>query len=96
MEKIVIVKWTVKDSEALRILELLPELAEKTRSEQGNISYAIYQAENDPREFILHEHYADPAAADFHRQSEHYKRIVVKEIMPHLEVREVMSVKRLL
>jgi len=65
-------------------------------TEKSNISYTIYQAENDPRELILHEQYVDAAAAEAHRQSEHYKRIVVNEIIPHLEVRAVISVKKLL
>ncbi len=52
MEKIVIAKWKIKESEASRILKMLPELAEKTRSENGNISYTIYQSENDPHELM--------------------------------------------
>ncbi|MBD2593304.1 antibiotic biosynthesis monooxygenase [Nostoc sp. MBR 210] len=95
MEKIIIVKWRIKESETSRILKLLPELAEKTRSEEGNISYMIYQSENDPCELILCEHYTDTTAAESHRQSEHYKRIVAEEIIPYLESREVISVKKL-
>ncbi|MFN6498058.1 MAG: putative quinol monooxygenase [Nostoc sp. DedQUE01] len=95
MEKIVIVKWKLKESEVSRILKMLPELAEKTRNEEGNISYTIYQSESDPRELILHEHYVDDNAAETHKQSQHYKRIVVNEIIPHLEVREVILVKKL-
>lgn len=92
---IVIVKWKIKESETSRILALLPELAEKTRSEPGNVSYVIYQSDGSPRELILHEEYVDAAAADAHRQSEHYRRIVRDEIIPHLEVREVAVVKKL-
>jgi quinol monooxygenase YgiN len=95
MEKIVIVKWRIKESETSRILKLLPELTEKTRSEEGNISYTIYQSESDPCELILCEHYTDADAAESHRQSEHYKRIVAEKIIPHLEVREVIWVKQL-
>lgn len=96
MKKIVIVKCRVKDSGVPRILELLPELAEQIGSKQGNVSYTDSQSESGRLDQILHEHYADAAAAHSHRQSEHYKRIVVKGIIPHLEVREVMSVKKLL
>jgi len=95
MERTVIVKWRVKESDVDRILAMLPELAEKTRSEKGNISYTIYQSESDPRELILYEQYVDAEAADAHRQSEHYKRIVLGEIIPQLEVREVAVVKKL-
>jgi len=63
MEKIVIVKWKLKELEASRILKMLPELAEKIRNEKGNLSYTIYQSESDPRELILHEHYVDASAA---------------------------------
>lgn len=92
---IVIVKWKIAESETSRILALLPELAEKTRAEPGNVSYAIYQSERSPQELILHEEYVDAAAAEAHRRSEHYERIVVDEIIPHLEVREVAVVKKL-
>lgn len=95
MEKIVIVKWRIKESETSRILKLLPELAEKTKSEEGNISYTIYQSESDPCELILCEHYTNTAAAESHKRSEHYKRIVAEEIIPHLEAREVILVKKL-
>ncbi|BBO33151.1 putative quinol monooxygenase [Lacipirellula parvula] len=94
MEKIVIVKWRIKQSEAPRLLKLLPELAERTRAEAGNVSYAVYQSEQDPCELLLHEHYVDAAAAEAHKQSEHYQRIVVNEIIPHLELREVALVTR--
>lgn len=95
MEKIVIVKWKIKESETSRILKLLPELAEKTRAEEGNISYTIYQSESDPCELILCEHYTDATAAETHKLSEHYQRIVAEAIIPHLEDREVIAVKQL-
>lgn len=95
MEKTLIVKWRLKESEVSRILAMLPELAEKTRNERGNTFYTIYQSESDPREIILHEQYVDAAAAEMHRQSEHYRRIVEGEIIPHLELREVTVVKNL-
>lgn len=95
MKREVIVKWKIKASETARVLELLPELAAKSRSEAGNISYAVYQSETDPNELILHECYADAAAAEAHRNSEHYQKIVAAEVLPHLEVREVTFVRQL-
>ncbi len=95
MEKELIVRWKIKETETARILELLPELAGKTRREPGNRLYAIYQSESDPNEFILHERYADEQAAEAHRHSEHYQRIVAGEVIPNLEVREVTRVKKL-
>lgn len=96
MERELIVKWKIKESETVRILELLPTLAEKTKEEKGNLFYAIYQSENDPNELLLQERYADVEAVEAHKNSEHYQKIVVDEIIPHLEIREVTIVKRLL
>ncbi|MFN6483905.1 MAG: putative quinol monooxygenase [Nostoc sp. DedQUE03] len=95
MEQILIVKWKIKESETSRILKLLPELAEKTRSEEGNTSYTIYQSQSDRSELILCEHYTDAAAAEAHRRSKHYQSIVAEAIIPHLESREVIAVKQL-
>lgn len=95
MKKTVIVKWRIKEPETIRILKMLPELVEKSRGEPGTVSFTIYQSENDPNEFILHEEYIDSAAAETHRQSDHYQRIVANQIIPHLALREVMPVKKL-
>jgi len=53
MKKTIIVIWKIKESETIRILKMLPELAEKSRKEKGNITYAIYQSEHDPNELFL-------------------------------------------
>jgi quinol monooxygenase YgiN len=96
MEKEVIVKWKIRASETPEILKLLPELAEETKKEAGNLYYAIYQSEEDPNELILHERYIDAEAQDAHRNSRHYQSIVVDKIMPYLEGREVHVVKKLI
>jgi len=95
MKRTIIVKWKIKEPETAGILKLLPELAAKSRNEEGNLSYSIYQSENDPNELFLQEQYTDAAAAEAHKQSEHYQRIVVNQIVPHLAVREVTIVKEL-
>jgi len=90
-----IVKWRVKESELSRILALLPELAGKSKEEEGNLLYSVYQSESDGSELILHERYRDAEAVETHKSSEHYQRIVVKEILPHLVIREVVRVRKL-
>jgi autoinducer 2-degrading protein len=95
MEKELIVKWKIRETETAAVLELLPELAAQTKKEQGNIAYAIYQSEKDPNEIILHERYIDEEALEAHKNSEHYQAIVAGKIIPHLEVREVLFVKQL-
>lgn len=96
MKKELFVKWKIKSTETERILKLLPALAEQTKNEKGNLSYSIYQSTTDPNEFILHECYEDEEAADAHKNSRHYQEIVVAEIIPNLEIREVTIVKKFL
>ena len=95
MPKTFIARWRIKASELSRLVAMLPELAEKTRGEPGNLLYTVYQSTSDPRDIFIHEQYADEAAADAHRQSEHYQRIVTGEIVPHLELRDVVVVNQL-
>jgi len=95
MEKELIVKWKIKETETANVLELLAELADQTKKEKGNLAYAIYQSEKDPNEVILHERYADEEALEAHKNSDHYQTIVAGKIIPHLEVREILFVKQL-
>ena len=95
MEKELIVKWRIKETETPRILTLLKELVEKTRTEPGNISYNIYQSVENPNELILHERYVDSDAVEIHKSSDHYQHTVLGQIIPHLEIREVNILTKL-
>jgi autoinducer 2-degrading protein len=95
MEKELIVKWKIKETETQRILGLLPQLAEKTRNEKGNLAYNIFQLVDDANVVILHERYTDADAVEAHKASAHYQEIVAGLIIPHLEVRELLSVVKL-
>lgn len=96
MEKELIVRWTIRESETSRILDLLPQLAADTKNEKGNLAYSIYQATDNPNVLILHERYADQEALEFHKNSTHYQEIVVAQIIPYLENREVQLLTKLL
>jgi autoinducer 2-degrading protein len=95
MEKELFVKWKIRETETPRILILLQELVEKTRNEEGNIFYHIYQSADNINELILHERYADSDAVEAHKTSEHYQQTVLGQIIPHLEIRELTLVKQL-
>lgn len=95
MEKELIVKWKISETETPKILDLLQELVEKTRNEPGNLLYHIYQSAENPNEIILHERYVDSDAVEAHKSSDHYQQTVLGQIIPHLEVRELTIVKKL-
>lgn len=95
MEKELIVKWKIKETETPRILNLLKELSDKTRKEKGNLLYEIYQSAENANELFLHERYVDADALEAHKNSEHYQETVMGQIIPHLEIREVSLLKKL-
>jgi autoinducer 2-degrading protein len=95
MEKELIVKWKIRETETQRVLGLLPQLVENTRNEKGNLLYSIYQSVDDANVLILHERYVDAEAVEVHKASVHYQEIVAGQIVPYLEVREVSGVKKL-
>jgi len=95
MEKDIIVKWTIRESETQRILALLPQLVEQTTNEKGNLSYSIYQSAENKNVLVLHERYSGQEAMDFHKNSAHYVKIVVEQIIPFLEGREVQVLNKL-
>lgn len=87
--------WKVKQENLQSVLSLLPELAEKTRTEEGNLQYNIYQSPADPTQLILAETYRDEASLEAHRSSVHFQQIVLQQIVPLLEKREVILTKEL-
>lgn len=52
------------------------ELVEKSRAEEGCVSYELVVERDDPNAFAFLEKWRDQAALDAHNQSEHFTRIV--------------------
>ncbi len=81
-------RWQVKEGQMATVLELLPALVANTRKEKGNLQYHIYQNNTDGNQLLLFEAYRDKDAVDAHRSSDHFKQIVLEQIVPLLESRE--------
>ena len=77
------------------VLNLLPELSEATKKEEGNLLYKIHQGDTTPSTLMLYESYKTPADFEAHRASEHFQRLVLAQILPLLENREVLITKEL-
>jgi len=86
----VFAKWQVKEGQTEQVLALLKDAAEASRQEKGNLFYKIHQSTADPRTIILFEGYTDEAALNEHRSSPHFQNIVLGQIVPLLENREVI------
>jgi quinol monooxygenase YgiN len=86
----VFAKWQVKDGQLSAVLNLLSEVAAKSIAEKGNLFYRVHQSNDDANTIILFEGYKNEAALAEHRNSEHFQTLVIKEIVPMLENREVL------
>lgn len=95
MKREIIVRWKIKEGHVEQVLSLLPSLGQKSIQEEGNLFYTVYQKEDDPTELTLHEGYLDEVAMNAHKESEHYQTIVVDQIIPLLEIREVQFVQQI-
>jgi (4S)-4-hydroxy-5-phosphonooxypentane-2,3-dione isomerase len=92
----VFAKWQVKTGHIATVLELLPELAARSSAEEGNIYYRVYQDRSAPDTLVLAEAYRDEEAITVHRESAHYQDIVVGQIVPLLEDRQVNLTRQVL
>ena len=86
----VFAKWKVKAGALEEVLGLLEEVREKTRTEKGNLYYNINQSTTDKNTLVLHEAYKSEAAIQVHRNTVHYKELVLGKIIPLLKDREVI------
>jgi uncharacterized protein len=85
----VIARYTVTFGNELEVDSLLTQLAEATRAEPGNVSFATYRALDDQRNLVLLERYASLDAFTAHRATGHYNDLVLGQIVPRLDSRVV-------
>lgn len=74
----VVAKNKVKKGSEEQYLKLAQALADKTRTEEGCITYQLFQDINDSGIYTFIEEWADEAALDAHMKSEHFQEIVPK------------------
>jgi quinol monooxygenase YgiN len=86
----VFAKWQVKEGELDTVLDLLKEVTKQSRAEEGNLFYKLHQSNTDANTLVLFEGYKNEAAVAAHRASEYFQNIVLGQIVPLLENREVV------
>jgi quinol monooxygenase YgiN len=79
----------MKEGEEQTVLALLPRLIEASRAEPGNVAFDAYRKLDEPRTYVLLERYASRQAFADHRESAHFKDLVLGQIAPRLERRVV-------
>ena len=66
---------------------LLAELAAASRTESGCLLYLVNRSTTAPDLFVIYEHYEDDGALAAHRESPHFQRLAVGQVIPMLEER---------
>ena len=88
-------KWQIKENQLSEVLNLLAEVSQKSKEEEGNLFYQIHQSNSDLNTLMLFEAYKNESALATHRNSEHFQTLVIGKIVPLLENREVVVANQL-
>lgn len=86
----VFAKWKVKDGQIEKVLHLLKTVKEESLKEQGNLFYKIHQVNSDLNTIVLYEGYTSESAVADHRNSAYFQEILVAQIVPLLDQREII------
>ncbi len=71
------VRMTFHSEDRKEIADALRKLAAASRQEPGCVTYIPHCVQGDPDTVLIYEQYKDEAAAEAHRQSEHFKKYAV-------------------
>jgi quinol monooxygenase YgiN len=84
-----IARYVVPQEHHERVLELLHQLAEASRKEEGNIVFDVFENVDDPTRIVLLERYRSRDAFAAHRDTAHFRQLVIDQIVPLLTERTV-------
>lgn len=87
----VIATHTMQAGKEDEVLALLPELIEAARSEPGCVAFDAYCKMDDPSTYVLLERYASRQAFADHRETPHFKDLVLGRIVPRLADRVIQQ-----
>jgi quinol monooxygenase YgiN len=85
----VIARHTIARGNEDQVYALLPGLIRGARSEPGNLAFDAYPALDDPSNYILLERYTSREAFAEHRETAHFKAIMLGKILPLLANRVI-------
>jgi quinol monooxygenase YgiN len=85
----VIARHTIAAGNEDKVYALLPQLISGARAEAGNLAFDAYPALGDRLNYVLLERYVSRAAFADHRETPHFKQIMLGQILPLLAHREI-------
>ncbi len=91
----VFAKWQVKEGQLEHVLPILAKAVKESIQEEGNLFYKVHQSDSEANTLVLSEAYINDAALEAHRNTTHFKTLVVEQIVPNLAHREVIVTSQL-
>ncbi|CAC9974715.1 putative quinol monooxygenase [Flavobacterium panici] len=82
--------WKVKEGQIENVLQLLKTVQEKSIQESGNLFYNIHQSITDLNTIVLFEGYTNADAVTEHRNTAHFQDLVLGQIVPLLDERNII------
>lgn len=74
---------TVNDEQDVdEVKALLTEHGKLSRAEPGCARFELYHSKNDPKTFVISEHWESEAALDEHRKAQGYTTIYQPKVLP--------------
>jgi quinol monooxygenase YgiN len=84
-----IARHTIKPGEEGAVFAALTQLITAARTEPGNLAFEAFRSMDDERSYVLLERYASSDAVTAHRETPHFQRYVLGEIVPRLANRTI-------
>ena len=89
MTYVIVAYWRPREGQAEKIEAILRALTKEIRREPGNLQFIVNRSHDDPNEFLLYEQYVSEQAFLDHRETPHFKTLVLEQAVPLLERREI-------
>ncbi|MDX6610679.1 MAG: hypothetical protein QOF85_2604 [Solirubrobacterales bacterium] len=86
-----IARHTITPGKIDEVLPLLPKLAAAALTEPGCLAFDVFRSLDDEHSYVLLERYTSRAALDAHRETEHFKDLVLGQIVPRLSSRVLQA-----
>jgi quinol monooxygenase YgiN len=83
------VRMRFTDEDHEKVEGLLRVLTEESRKEPGCVSYIAHFVEGNPEFVLIYEQYADQAAVEAHRATDHFKQYAIGGLYQLMKDREV-------
>jgi len=82
VKKIISAQVFIKPEKVDEFIAATKNLIEKSRAEEGCISYSLYQDPQDRTKFLFFEEWKNQAAIDFHFSTEHFVKLGSRQHFP--------------